>query len=60
MDHMRISGTEPSLVILSKTMKVCKDPKSILMVYDQTILKGKRNAYSLWIIFVSKIYCLCK
>ena len=24
------------------------------------ILKGKSNAYSLWIIFVSKIYCLCK
>ena len=24
------------------------------------ILKGKRNAYSLWIIFVSKIYCSCK
>ena len=24
------------------------------------IPKGKRNAYSLWIIFVSKKYCLCK
>ena len=24
------------------------------------ILKGKRNAYSLWIIFVSKIFCLFK
>ena len=28
--------------------------------FHVNILKGKRNTYSLWIIFVSKMYCLCK
>ena len=46
------------------TWLVCKSFKLNIICNEWilcfTILKGKRNAYSLWIIFVSKIYFLCK
>ena len=52
--------TENALTLNLFCLSLEKKMQSYVFIHVNNILKGKRNAYSLWMLFVSNMYCLCK